>query len=186
MGRNGVSYLDISKAAFELQGRGINPTVDAVREILGTGSKSTIGPYLKQWRNKQEEGGQKASLPQELSSVVKGLYIQLQEKADAKVNELTAALETSFREKQQLEKDWLIQRGKIMELQEKINIEATLAKNFENKYTTMHNEYLYSQETISRLEETLKTLQNEKLYLIRERVTLASEIKKFEKDMALA
>lgn len=53
MGRYGVTYLDVVNAATEIQSAGQNPTVDAVRQRLGTGSKSTIAPYLKQWRNKQ-------------------------------------------------------------------------------------------------------------------------------------
>jgi hypothetical protein len=42
----GVGLLDVEKAALELQGRGKNPSVDAIREVLGTGSKSTIAQHL--------------------------------------------------------------------------------------------------------------------------------------------
>ncbi len=85
MGRMGVSYLDVANVAFGLQGRGANPTVDAVREVLGTGSRSTIGPYLKQWRNKQEVSNDASGLPPELYSLVKGLYERIQAEANHRV-----------------------------------------------------------------------------------------------------
>lgn len=86
MGRIGVSYGEVAKTAAELQGEGFNPTVDAVRERLKTGSRSTIGPYLKQWRCKQEENNENAGgLPQELYSLTKGLYNKLQETAEARI-----------------------------------------------------------------------------------------------------
>ena len=88
MGRIGISYIEVAKAAAELMGKGLNPTVDAVRERLGTGSKSTIGPYLKQWRTQegQSAGGSSATgLPSELTALVTGLYERLQNEADLKI-----------------------------------------------------------------------------------------------------
>ena len=93
MGRIGISYIEVAKAATELVGKGVNPTVDAVRELLGTGSKSTIGPYLKQWRVQEGQGiggsgNGAAGLPSELTSLVKGLYERLQSEADLKIEEV--------------------------------------------------------------------------------------------------
>lgn len=51
MARIGVTYKDIAEASETIKSRGQEPTVDRVREYLGTGSKSTIAPHLKQWRN---------------------------------------------------------------------------------------------------------------------------------------
>jgi plasmid replication DNA-binding protein KfrA len=42
MGRTGVTLHEVEKAVLQLQGRGKNPSVDAVREVIGTGSKSTL------------------------------------------------------------------------------------------------------------------------------------------------
>ena len=44
MARPGVTYYDISRAAEAVKARGCEPTIDRVREQLGTGSKSTIAP----------------------------------------------------------------------------------------------------------------------------------------------
>lgn len=56
MGRIGITYSDVAKAASSLQQAHKRPTVDAVRSVLGTGSKSTIVPHLRRWRMKQEKG----------------------------------------------------------------------------------------------------------------------------------
>lgn len=85
MGRNGIGYHDVANTASELQSKGINPTVDNIREHLKTGSRSTIGPYLKQWRSRQEEQGTINGLPPELATVVTGLYQNLQLDAERKI-----------------------------------------------------------------------------------------------------
>ncbi|MFZ6774778.1 DNA-binding protein [Undibacterium sp. SXout7W] len=52
MARSGILYSDVAKAAETLNKAGKGITVDNIRETLGnTGSKSTIGPMLKQWKN---------------------------------------------------------------------------------------------------------------------------------------
>ncbi len=55
MSRAGVTLLDVEQAVLKLQGRGKNPSVDAVREVLGTGSKSTIAQHLRDWKAQQSE-----------------------------------------------------------------------------------------------------------------------------------
>ena len=38
MARTGVTYLEVAQAASTIQHQGSNPTIDAVRQVLGTGS----------------------------------------------------------------------------------------------------------------------------------------------------
>lgn len=89
MARAGVTELDVHKAATHLMEKSINPTVDAVREILGTGSKSTIAPLLKEWkeRNGSWVSEQKTGLPSGLITVVKGLYEGMQSEAAEQILE---------------------------------------------------------------------------------------------------
>lgn len=89
MARAGVTELDVHKAATHLMEKSINPTVDAVREILGTGSKSTIAPLLKEWkeRNGNWVSEQKTGLPSGLITVVKGLYEGMQSEAAEQILE---------------------------------------------------------------------------------------------------
>lgn len=81
MGRAGILFSHVAKAAAKLVVEGKNPTVDNVREALGgTGSKSTIAPMLKRWKAEHTEDIVEAELgvPAELLQAIKGVYDKLQ------------------------------------------------------------------------------------------------------------
>src|SRR3569623_706175 len=81
MGRAGILYSHVAKAAAKLVADGKNPTVDNVREALGgTGSKSTIAPMLKRWKAEHTKDIVEAELgvPAELLQAIKGVYDKLQ------------------------------------------------------------------------------------------------------------
>lgn len=88
MARTGVGFQNIEKAAQELKGLGKTPTVDGIREILGTGSKSTIAKYLREWRAQQAE--MEGELPHELSALVTGLWKRLNSQADQRIDDAVA------------------------------------------------------------------------------------------------
>jgi len=87
MARTGVTYYDVEKAAVQLNQQGSTPTVDAVRTILGTGSKSTIAPLLKEWKAKQTGtmNAEQTGLPSELFTSVKNLYNGIQQLASEQI-----------------------------------------------------------------------------------------------------
>lgn len=80
MGRAGITLLDVEKASLQLQGRGKSPTVDGIREILGTGSKSTIAQHLRTWKIQQPIG--QGNLPHDLLALVTGLWEKLSQTAE--------------------------------------------------------------------------------------------------------
>lgn len=84
MGRIGISYAEVAEAALALQAEGKVATVDAIRNRLGTGSKTTINQYLKQWKSEQENR-QGSQLPKELHTVVMGLWERLQAECALKI-----------------------------------------------------------------------------------------------------
>ncbi|WP_430462504.1 DNA-binding protein [Thalassolituus sp. LLYu03] len=85
MARLGITFEDVSAAAQAVRTAGQEPTVDRVRELLGTGSKSTIAPLLKRWRQ-EFTGEQKIEgLPAELIQAVKAVYEQLENSAQEKI-----------------------------------------------------------------------------------------------------
>ncbi len=88
MGRIGISYAEVADAALALQAKGKVATVDAIRNQLGTGSKTTINQYLKQWRSEQENI-QSVQLPKELHTVVVGLWERLQAECALKIEAIT-------------------------------------------------------------------------------------------------
>ena len=78
MARTGILYSDVMKAAQIVAADGRNPTVDSVREALGsTGSKSTIAPLLKRWKEEFQGAGAvktESGLPAELMEAMRGVY----------------------------------------------------------------------------------------------------------------
>ena len=62
MARSGIRYEEVQDAAEALLGRGLNPTIQRVRELLGTGSNTTISEHLKRWQQQLAESP-KAVLP---------------------------------------------------------------------------------------------------------------------------
>ena len=103
MARAGVTALDISQAASGLVDNGVNPTVERVRQILGTGSNGTIAPLLKQWKQAQQlqVTSDTQGLPKRLLEIVKALNDELQLLADEKVAQSKAIEKAAAAEAEQ-------------------------------------------------------------------------------------
>ncbi|MWJ28184.1 hypothetical protein GPM19_08190 [Halomonas sp. ZH2S] len=54
MARNGIQYPDVQEAIDTLLVRGDTPSVQRIREVLGTGSFTTISEHLRHWRSERE------------------------------------------------------------------------------------------------------------------------------------
>jgi hypothetical protein len=61
LARQGVVYESVKHAAIMLLSQGIAPSVQKVREILGTGSNTTLAEYLTLWREEQQQERQEQS-----------------------------------------------------------------------------------------------------------------------------
>lgn len=84
MARHGITYTAVAAAASQLAAAGGVPTIDNVRAALGhTGSKSTIGPLLRRWREAHDGQVMEANtgLPVELLHGVKAVYENLRQAA---------------------------------------------------------------------------------------------------------
>ncbi|MGM0857193.1 MAG: DNA-binding protein [Pseudomonadota bacterium] len=54
MARSGIQYSDVQQAIDTLLTRGDTPSVQRIREVLGTGSYTTISEHFRQWRIERE------------------------------------------------------------------------------------------------------------------------------------
>ncbi|TLM76430.1 DNA-binding protein [Microbulbifer harenosus] len=125
MARTGVSYFDIAQAAESIRHRGDEPTVDRVREELGTGSKSTIAPLLKRWKSETGDTSvDTAGLPKDLLDALKALHQRVQEEADRKVDaareECAITVEQVQREVAQLRNTLNERNDNLRELEQKL------------------------------------------------------------------
>ena len=101
MGRMGVSYEEVAKVASQLQGKGQNVTIDNIRAVLGTGSKSTLARHVKEWKNQEGiRNSNDASLPGDLLALIKGLWERLQQSAEDQIEEYRREADVTLREMQ--------------------------------------------------------------------------------------
>lgn len=103
MSRTGINYDSVKQAAIKLLSQGSAPSVQRVRELLGTGSNTTIAEHLKIWR---EEHAKKtihhlpATLPKELIATFEVLWQTAMEHAQ---NQLAAQKQGLDQERAALE-----------------------------------------------------------------------------------
>jgi DNA repair exonuclease SbcCD ATPase subunit len=96
MARPGIGYEEVKAAAVQLLEQGVNPSIQRVRELLGTGSNSTIGDHLKRWQQNCTERPRltlPAAVPQALTSAVESFWQVALEQAETQYQQLRAEAE---------------------------------------------------------------------------------------------
>jgi len=96
MARTGVSYEEVEKVANQLYQQGITPTVQRVRETLGTGSNTTLARHLKDWHEQyfsEKSSRIPMSIPEELTASVDGFWAAAVAKADENYQEFRVSVE---------------------------------------------------------------------------------------------
>lgn len=86
MARAGIYKSEVLRARDKLLATGRNPSIDAVREELGTGSKTTIHRYLKEIE--EEEGpatGTRVAVSEAIQDLVGRLAARVNEEAEERV-----------------------------------------------------------------------------------------------------
>ncbi len=143
MGRAGVTLNDIENAIYQLQGKGKPPTVDNIRELLGTGSKSTIIQHLKTWKSKHSEA--QGNLPTDLLSLVTGLWERLNEKAEQRITEIETMsrnqLEESRQQLYQFQREHAELKIKFHEVEELLSHEKQSTIGYTQKLQQTEHEF---------------------------------------------
>ena len=147
MGRLGVTYEDVANAAEVLKREKTQPTVDGVRELLKTGSKSTIAKYLKQWKIGQSSLNfqPQNDIPPELLTAIKTLWAKGNERAEHlahQVEQQREEIQRSHELLMQMQRNWqlLEEKNKMLEFQ--ITQQSKLKQALEIKYQALHQKNL--------------------------------------------
>ncbi len=108
MSRPGITYQDVANAAHQLSAQDINPTIEAIRKITGTGSNGTLALHLRKWKEIQSgtlKIASKENLPGELVSLLKGLWDRVITQSEERVVSIEESYQQELTElKQELEK----------------------------------------------------------------------------------
>lgn len=132
MGRAGILFSQVAKAAAKLVEDGKNPTVDNVREALGsTGSKSTIAPMLKRWKAEHAEDIVEAELgvPAELLHAIKGVYDKLQSDVQQQLADADAAHQTTIAAVTDRLNQTVLDKQALSETNKTLSVELTHTKD---------------------------------------------------------
>ncbi len=141
MGRTGIGAHAIHEAAAKLQAKGRTPTVDSVRESLGTGSKTTIANHLRDW--KAAQGAGLGNLPAGLQKSVSTLWESLQIEATEHIHQYELNQKA---EKAQWQSEMnLLQQEKIELLNRLHQAEDDRIANLQ-KYQALENKHAKLQE----------------------------------------
>lgn len=180
-----ISKDHVFKAADSLSEEGIEPTNSAVRERLGSGSYKTITPFLKEWRQLQEQA---ADVPASINSAMENTlrHVWAEAKETAK---LAFVGEKKMLEAQVSElKDELRLRDELTEsLNEQI---ADLNKTIEAKNKAAEAAKAQANERVAELKEAnaatvsdLRAQLTETRAEIKEARAEAKEAAKSERDL---
>lgn len=156
MARTGITYDEVAAAADGLVGNGEQPTIQAIRAVLGTGSPNTIHRHLTAWKQ--------AASPAE----------------QRKAPELPAELQTSI--VREIEKQAASARSEIehkfIEAQSTANDLAAIGEELENKNADLEE----LNQDLSNQVQQLTALSNERLVeLNKTEIELKSERENSEK-----
>lgn len=179
MGRIGVSFEEVATAAQQVQGRGKNPTVDNIRLVIGSGSKSTIVRHLRDWREQQGiNRSSDAAIPSELLGLVKGLWERLRDtveqkaydyrcQADEQIKQINRELAqsqqqySSLQQQAHLLEEKLHQQTAILnETQSKLIIEQQENSKITERSATQELHRQEQQDEIERLHQLLNHVQH--------------------------
>jgi chromosome segregation ATPase len=159
MARPGVTYNDVTKAALELTGQGKLPTIDNIRQILGTGSSSTIAPHLRTWKAKQGETqliASKEKLPEDFVALMKGLWERVLQEAQTQISMIEQHADKNLSElKQQIEN--LVQENKY--LQQQCNLSSQKEQQLANDKLALEQAITQCQNELIALQAESKTFQ---------------------------
>ena len=104
MARSGIRYEDVQAAAETLLGRGLNPTIQRIRELLGTGSNTTISEHLKHWQRQLAESPKvilPPAIPEAVATALDGFWKIAVGHAEAAFEEQRAAAAQAVLEAEQ-------------------------------------------------------------------------------------
>jgi len=123
MARAGVTYYEVADTADALKAQGLNPTVDRVSSVLGTGSRTTINNHLRAWKAQLNADRHQRMMKESLGSVL-----------SQKAADIYEALETEAA--QQFESTIKLQQEEIEKLKAQItdaaNENGTLLESLDN------------------------------------------------------
>jgi chromosome segregation ATPase len=194
MPRVGVDYETVKHAAVKLLSQGTAPSVQKIREVLGTGSNSTIAEHLKKWRDEYAKKAihhLPANMPTELISAFEVLWQSAMEQAQGQLAEYKHTIDDEHEKMVQIKRDdekvIADLKGKLAEtaakLEQAINEKQKVVVELavENDRLVKQENTLYTQKV--QYEERLKRIYDEKDVITAQFQQVQMEIKVLQEKL---
>jgi len=154
----------IDQTADELHSKGVKPSPNSLREILGKGSYSTIKQMLDQWKEKQEEE-QAIFIPetpefayQLVDKLHKELYLQNKKSLESERQQLDAAYQEIEVDKKEMMAEINQLEAKSLAQEIEIGKKEQLIQEYEAALKKIQTEQLEKTELINQQKIELATL----------------------------
>jgi len=194
MARHGIDYESVKQAASKLLIKGISPSVQKIRELLGTGSNTTIAEHLKFWREQQalkKIHHLPATIPNELVTVIETLWQTAMERAEKQMEDTKNSLdahEKALRQEKILLNEKIVELNKRHEeLSNKLDEEILNNKAVQTKLTVAEEKLQHQFEDKKTLKEQYElrfnNLLDEKHDAIEKVNHLQAEIKQLQQTL---
>jgi len=194
MARQGVLYESVKHAAIMLLSQGIAPSVQKVREILGTGSNTTLAEHLTLWREEQQQKSivhLPATLPKELIASLEALWQTAMEHAEKQLSVYKLTLENEqqqFKQMQiEVEKNQAQWQQKLEEIHQQLEAEKDITQTLRTENAVLveqvaKNESLLVEQK-SQYEERLKRVYTEKDVIVSQNNQLQQALKELQEKI---
>lgn len=175
MARSGVQYEDVQRAIDTLMARGEAPSVQKIREALGTGSFTTISEHLREWRKRREENRDvppPRGMPAALQELAESLWQQAQEaanealahyrrEADDKVAEAGEQAADAVRRAEDAEQREAALSGHLTRTEARLEAQTTELARLQADHEALTSRQARQQDQRARLDARLEELQAE-------------------------
>lgn len=173
MARTGVQYVDVQRAIDALLQQGETPSVQKVRERLGTGSFTTISDHLRHWREQRAQNQDvpaPVAMPESVRDMAHALWHQAQqeaaeglshyrEEADQRVAQANDEIAHANRQTEDaLQRERAISEH-MAQLQARLDERSSLLARAEAERDSLAAKEAQWQERVNRLSEQLQQLQ---------------------------
>lgn len=199
MARSGIQYEDVRRAIDLLLQQAESPSVQKIREVLGTGSFTTISDHLREWRTQRDENRDRPTsqeIPAPVESLVQALWQQAQESAadglahyrqesDRKVEEAQALAGTARRDAEDAAQREVALSDHLRQAQVRIEEYCTQIARIEAERDSARQRETQLERQAKSVEEQLTRLQADNERLGREhQATLTRKSNEFRAQLA--
>jgi len=200
MARPGVEYEAVERVARQLMSQGQHPSVHKIREILGTGSNTTIGNHLKTWQTSFAASKSPAlpeSVPEDLMNPLDDFWSLALARAEANYQKYKEELETKMAAAESAKDEALAQltektqafeaiQGSLAMVEGKLHDTEQQWHTLQGEHTVMSSELIHAHADLERMHALLQTQEqrfaSEREQLIKDH----EEAVQFERDRTTA